>query len=91
MASYDSKPDHLTIGYVLTILKADAYCIFLRTGKIGDILIVFVFNFQKQSLVGGLAAVAMLGGLIGAGNIQGVVRFVQVSLNSTKRNRLHIT
>ncbi len=33
---------------------------------------------QKKSLVGSLAAVAMLGGLVGAGNVQGVVRFVQV-------------
>jgi hypothetical protein len=35
---------------------------------------------QKKSLVGSLAAVAMLGGLVGAGNVQGVVRFVQVRI-----------
>jgi hypothetical protein len=32
----------------------------------------------SKNLGSGLAAVAMLGGLVGAGNIQGVIRFVQV-------------
>jgi hypothetical protein len=35
----------------------------------------------SKNLGSGLAAVAMLGGLVGAGNIQGVVRFVQVSFS----------
>ena len=35
---------------------------------------------QQKSLVGSLAAVAMLGGLVGAGNVQGVVRFIQVRI-----------
>jgi len=37
---------------------------------------------RQKSLVGSLAAVAMLGGLVGAGNVQGVVRFVQVRTTS---------
>ena len=61
--------------------------VFLRNWRHSN---YFCLNFQKQSLVGGLAAVAMLGGLIGAGNIQGVVRFVQVSSNSIQRDHLHI-